>query len=1013
MKNYEQLIANQLTFDIDRAENGAEPLRVPFDPQGQTMDVAMRGQGGMRQILKSLKNMAAPRTADILDKMEQPKNLLTPQAMNDLEVMLRGETQAADELSGVAPTARSNLTGDVSQEFPFFDVKPVDPQKVLEAQQSGVIPTDKLTPQRSYNIERHHQGARAAINKTFEDMQSADEMAAVLDYIADQTGERASRTFEEIRKSVKTPADIFGELEGVFKGTQKGLLTDKQNYAARVLTASLFENMRSISKAINGGDNAAETLLTFQATMEQLNFMVQYVNNNARETGRALSSHRMIAQALKSGNLEEMSNLLQTMGGKNDILWQAKLVQTFEQQQAQGEPGAARRFLGYLGRKLRGVTQPALEYWRAQILTSPRTHIVNMAGTVLQNSWDNLLIRPTGALLGEGRKAINALMGKEVKDYMSMQEVLAANASTFMTLRDSFGMMVKAFQENEGRFSGRTKGTEENQVGSFENVSKFFFGDKAGKQVSNVALASYRFLGAEDELGKAIAYRQELSAQAVRTAKLEGLTDSAMWKRAEELINLPTENMHAKAMEFAKRTTFQDEINGPILSKFIKATKSAIHHTPELGFIIPFIDTPTNIARRIVEISPLSPFSSRIQAQWAAGGAQRDLANAKVLWSVGLAVAAWELYDAEILTGPGPEKYGVKDAKLKEGWQPNAIRLGNEFYSVDRLAPFGQALAAISAYRDQAKYSGSKEEFTEAFGSMVLIIADNLTEMPFMQGFNTLLEGSKGEYFKVRRAVGGLPAGFVPYSSMLADVKNLIDPIPRQVTQDKQAQSGFLDYMKQTAFTRLPGLSFNMRPARYWDGSVKLPQVGEVAYAMSPFKIGSPKYERDKANVELIVQQVAPEEPSPIVAFGGVEFSLAELDAGTGKIYDAFIQRVGKTRRDYVERVINSSEYESQKDDGPNSIRAKLLTRALDGAESVAFVEFVQNDLPNLLLEAETLSPIGEELLNKGTVELWVREILETYGARDDADKNFKKSVRLRGRARSLHPKDIKLNPLH
>jgi hypothetical protein len=193
---------------------------------------------------------------------------------------------------------------------------------------------------------------------------------------------------------------------------------------------------------------------------------------------------------------------------------------------------------------------------------------------------------------------------------------------------------------------------------------------------------------------------------------------------------------------------------------------------------------------------------------------------------------------------------------------------------------------------------------------------------------------------------------------------------------------------------------------------VKEPQAGRAAYALSPFKIGSPKYERDKANVELIVQQVAVGEPKPIVAFNGVEFSLAELDAGEGKIYDEYIKLVGSTRREQVEAVVNSSAYKNQSIDGPDSLRAKLLQGAVSDAEQIALAQFIKGQLKHLLDSAETLSPIGEELALSGSIEKWTKEILTSYGQRLESNPEFEKSVRLRGSTKRLHSKDIKLNPL-
>lgn len=1016
IKNYESRLADETLYNLTRAQNSAPQEPNPMEmTDTQPVQVASRAGGvraTIREMVQGVRRMGQTKTDDILDNVRNKRNVMSPEAMADIEATLTNQTESAQELAGDLPIAAS-ASDNTEQVTPFFEHKPLASEDIVGSM-ANETPTAKRTPQRSYNIERHHQGARQAINATFEQMQSADDFAKVLDYIANETRTGGSRSFTEIKNSVNTPEDIFKELKPVFKGEQKGLLTDKQNYAARVLAASIFTDVQQIAKAISGGDDSAETLLALSMKTEQLNFIAQYVMHNATETARALSSHRLIAQALEGGSLEDISRLMDQVGGIQDVKHQAKLINTLVEQQENGMPNAASRYLGWLFKGYRKGVTAAAEYWRAQILTGVKTHIVNLSGTALQNAWDIGVIRPTAMMLGETRRAVGKVTGKEVSDYVSYQESFAQVASSFTTLNDSIRMMARAFKENEGRFSATTKGAEEN-VGAFEDVAKFFFGDRIGGTINDVGTGAYRVLGAEDELGKAIAYRQELSALSVRQAIREGLTGETMWNRANELQNSPSEEMNAAAMAFARRATFQDEITGPVLSKVVGATKQIIHYTPELQFIIPFVDTPTNLARRVFELSPYAPLTKGIQEQWKRGGAERDIAAAKVAWAWGMFAALWYAYDAGVITGPGPEKWDVKGPLEKAGWQPNAIKLGDGYYSVDRLAPFGQAFALVGGYRDKAKYAGNEAEFMEAVGTGVLIIADNLTDLPFLQGINVIMEAANGEYFNARKIPAGIISGGVPFSAMLKDVENLTDPMTRTVSQDNKAQSGVMDLAKQTTLTRLPGASFTMRPSRYWDGTPKMPDAGRVAFTLSPLKIGHTKkeVENKEINNELIKQGFGPAEPSPLVAWGGVEFSLVELDGGAGAIYDAYVKRVGAARVEVYGEIISSFDYQALEENGPESKKYSLILGGESDARLKGLAQFIEGDLQDLLEKSDSLSPIGMELKQSGALDSWVEEILNTYGERRDKNKDFEKSVRLRGSARDLAPKDIKLNPLN
>lgn len=1013
--NYEAMLADE--FARVQEMQASEFAQGEQLPQG--VQVAALGGGALRNALREIKRINRPSTDAILDSVENAANPeLSPAALDDIEAILKGDTEQTDTLEGRLPIATTDPVA-TQQETPFFEHKALSHEDILKASQSGEIPTDKRTPNRSYNIERHHEGARAAIGATFEQMQSADEFARVLDYIAEETGKRGSQTFDQIRANVKTDKDIFRELEPVFKGEQKGLLTAQQNYAARVLASSLFEFMKKEAANIKGGDDSLESMAGLAKTVEQLNFVVQYVANNATETGRALGAHRMIANSVKLGSLEDMSKALDSIGGVQDVKMQADLINNLVEIEEATGTSAASQFVGSLMRRVNIGTSAAAEYWRAQILTSPKTHLVNVGSSAMQLTWDNIA-RSLAAGIGETRKQAGKLIGKEVIDYASHQEALATLSSGFLSMGDSWRMATRAFVQNQGRFTKSTKGDEDN-VGDFEMVAvdlgKMLFGDSGAqkaKVASDVALGAYRMLGAEDELGKAIGYRQELAGQAVRQAIKEGLTGDAMWNRAGQLIEQPTPEIHAVAMDAARRVTFQDEFDpNTIVGGFVKQTKRSVRKIPALGFLIPFIETPSNIGRRLVELSPLFPMSARWREEFAAGGARADVANAKAVMALGLSVAAWQMYDSGILTGSGPDKWDTKELLAKEGWQPNSLRIGETNYAIDRLSPFGQALMAIGTYRDQAKYAGSQEEMAEAFAMSTMFIAQNLTEMPFAQGFRDLLDFFSGEPYALKNAAMRVPSGFVPYSSLVKDLKDVADPTQRRISQDNAAQGGFIEGAWQHTKTRLPLVSFSMRPKRYWDGEPVIPLAGRVAYAISPVKTADTnKGKHDAVNMALLDNNFVPNEPNPIVSLAGVEFSLVELDSGEGKIFDEYIKRVGKTRRKLFTATIQSSGYKEDVNTGEGSIRYKLLSNAESNAQAIAFAEFVENDLHSLLQQSENLSAIGEEIKNASSPAGWVDEILKTYQKRIEADPNFEDSVRLRGKAKMLAPKNLQLNPL-
>jgi len=200
-----------------------------------------------------------------------------------------------------------------------------------------------------------------------------------------------------------------------------------------------------------------------------------------------------------------------------------------------------------------------------------------------------------------------------------------------------------------------------------------------------------RFLTAEDELFKGMARRMELTGLAIRQVRKEGLRGDEGRRRVAELVSNPTDEMWEQVMDYGRYVTFQRPL-GPHASKIAAFTNDL----PITKAVLPFIRTPTNLFKFAIERSPAAPILREWRKDFAAGGAKRDLAVARA--TVGTAMGTLFAYLAEQghITGSAPRDRNKRALMMADGWQPYSIKIGDKFYSYQRLDPFALTIGAAA-----------------------------------------------------------------------------------------------------------------------------------------------------------------------------------------------------------------------------------------------------------------------------------------------------------------------------
>lgn len=720
---------------------------------------------------------------------------------------------------------------------------------------------------------------------------------------------------QEISRALKVSSDIAGGFEPARRGritqaetealasdlgmTANDLLARRKGQAfnaeealaaRRILAASgneLVNMARRIQRLERPGD---DLLAQFRKALVRHTAIQEQVSGATAEAGRALAQFRMAANS-RDHQGRVLDALVGAGGGSDRLKEAAEKIVTLE------------RDRGSLNRFIEKVAKPkwkdkAIELWYNFLLSGPQTHVVN----VLSNTMTSLAQIPEhAAAAGIGKlRALTPHRKRNIEDRVSFTEVGARAVGLLQGTREGMREMARAFRTGEpSDFVTKVEAQGQHAI--------------SGRKGELLRLPT-RALTAEDELFKAMARRMELSGLAVRQARKEGLRGAEGRQRAAELLNNPTDEMWEKAMDYGRYATFQRPL-GPHASKVSALTNGL----PIAKVVLPFIRTPTNLFKFTVERSPAAPMLREWRKDFAAGGARRDIAIARALVGSGMGMLFAQAAANGQITGSAPRDENKRRLMMADGWQAYSVKIGDRYYSYQRLDPFALTIGAAA---DMATLGDGMTENQRAKGAALVwaSILGNLSNKTWLAGVSDILaaiddpERYGGNFIDRFAGSATVPTG-------IAQVARTIDPTMRET-------DGTLDHIQ----SRIPGLSSKL-PAKLdvWGRPIEK-EGGIGPDIVSPIWTSTAK--ADPATWEAVRL--------------GAPINLPNEDKGLStEQMHRWRQLSGTTAHKWVSRVIETPEYRETDDEGRKKIIAKTMEFARAYTkENVLTGQPIPNDEP-------------------------------------------------------------------
>lgn len=585
--------------------------------------------------------------------------------------------------------------------------------------------------------------------------------------------EAGGRTWEQEGEVAKAIADKMG-IEDI--AAKFGIKADKLPgfvYASKEIVVKMAEDFNRL-RSEYVANPTDENLVRLRIGIEKSGQMLSDISAGTASIGRSLNVMRRIYRSQEYLKTRNYKAAMDAIGGREITDKMARILATIDYD----DPVRVMKLV----REFSEATTPqkVIEAWKMFILSSPLTHARNTSSNFIalmsipaETVGKATVEIPRSILTGTPREAFYGQAAAEL-----------------------FGMW-KGIPEGVRRMLFAFK----NEV-TMREASKFELGyttaikGKLGKWTRFPG----RALIAEDEFFKGIIQSADLHSQAWKRASFDlkagKISRSGFSSRVAEILADPPKEMVEHSMAEALYRTFQKP-----LGKGGKAVISLKKATPALELIMPFVQTPINIAKFGLERTPLN--LPRVIWKIAHGDFRGEQASAE-LAKVGLgtltSIATFIAAREGMITGGGPVDKGRRDALYRTGWQPYSIKLGNKYLSYGGLEPFGTVLG-ISADFAELTDKMTDSEKKKIAGKIIQSITKNITSKTYLQGISGLSDAISDPTRYGDDWINRFARSIVP--NAIGTITDSSDPILRDARD-----------IISTIKSRIPGLSQTNLPRR-------------------------------------------------------------------------------------------------------------------------------------------------------------------------------------------------------
>lgn len=526
-----------------------------------------------------------------------------------------------------------------------------------------------------------------------------------------------------------------------------------------------------------------------------------------------------------------------------------------------------------------------VEAWKAALVSGPITQIANIAGNVTF-----MASRPVIDLAAAG---VGMVRGAEEGVYArEATQRLIGNFHGALDGSKVAWQILKNGAELDGKAEAKRNAIE-------------------GK-VGEIVRLPFRALSAGDALFNEANKRGEIYSQATRQAFTEGLDPrtAEFRDRVVQIATNPPEKMALEAAEVAKRFTFNAPLGekGRALQNFVRATNTQ--------WLMPFIQTPANVLKEMIRLTPAAPILEEWRADFAKGGAAKDRAIAEIAMGTSLSIATSVLAHSGMISGNGDPDPKKRATQLATGWQPYSFKnpYNGKWYSYQRLQPIG-TLIGLAADIGEHWNHFNEEERDYTAKTLAMAFSNAVTNQTFLVGLTQSLNAFTQPEEKFSKWVQSMAGSMVP--GIIGQTNQLIDPYQRQVY-------GVFDAVK----ARIPGVSQTLQPKRDIVGEA-VPNKERAGF-ISPVTVSAEK--NDLVRSELARLGIATQKAPGYIELPAMHDNKLGKVELTAEQKDAYSKRSGQFAYQILQPIMSGQSWANT----PDIIQKQIVDSVFKDAREIA-----------------------------------------------------------------------------
>ena len=585
---------------------------------------------------------------------------------------------------------------------------------------------------------------------------------------------------EDIRKAVEAQAEEGQDIEK----TLLDIRITQQSYQDQ--GEALIQNISEIVKEFDATGGGTVSVAKLKNAFQQLLVVHDVHRRIGRGTAQTLQARRTNYAKRKIGINETETGI---EGIRNEFVNNSgnmkpeRMIKLVKEHIDPNDPKGSFERLFKTAKKAQGkhfLDMPT-EYWMNSILSGPKTQMVNIMGNALTQVWTTL----------------EAVAGGIASGNTDVVKAVLASWSDSEMFKEAAKFSKQAFKEQDNLLDPSNRAFEEGQraaitgqrlqEGPLGNIVSDSAKDSIDKYAQFIRLPS-RLLLTSDEFFKQLAYRRaarlkaamsgieqgirdprDLAAHITKTVdgivteggrmmSEEGLVREAGIiadkkglkgkEKADFIIKYKDDNFNPDssalmqyAAEEAQYLTFTKELQDKTLGKVLQ---EATNKLPYLRLVIPFVRTPTNILKFAFERTPfVVALKEERQKLFTEFNSPDPILRARARGkAVTAGVTMGALMDVaynnrEYITGGGPSNEREKEALMATGWRPYSIKIGDTYYSYQRLDPLATPLGVIAdivetGVREEKAFDETDIEHWST--SFMLALTRNATNKSYLAG---------------------------------------------------------------------------------------------------------------------------------------------------------------------------------------------------------------------------------------------------------------------------------------